>query len=90
MSGGSRVEIEYCVRCRFLLRAAWVAQELLAAFEDRVGALVLIPGRGGIFEVRLDGEVLYSRAAHGELDLTLLKRALRDRIAPGVRIGHED
>lgn len=90
MSGGPRVEIEYCVRCRFLLRAAWVAQELLAAFEDRVDALVLIPGGGGIFEVRLDDEVLYSRAAHGELDLTLLKRALRDRIAPGVRIGHED
>jgi len=28
-----RVEIEYCTGCRFLPRAAWLAQELLTTFE---------------------------------------------------------
>src|SRR5262249_38692095 len=28
-----RIEIEYCTQCRWLLRAAWMAQELLTTFE---------------------------------------------------------
>lgn len=28
------VEIEYCTQCRWLLRAAWMAQELLVTFEE--------------------------------------------------------
>ena len=35
MTDKSRIEIEYCTQCRWMLRAAWVAQELLTTFEDR-------------------------------------------------------
>ncbi len=85
-----RVTIAYCTRCRFLLRAAWIAQELLATFADRLGEVALVPGTGGVLEVRLGDEMLYSRKTMGELDLTALKRAVRDRVAPEMRIGHED
>ncbi|HXS29597.1 MAG TPA: Rdx family protein, partial [Steroidobacteraceae bacterium] len=27
------VEIHYCVQCRWLLRASWMAQELLSTFD---------------------------------------------------------
>lgn len=85
-----RVEIEYCVKCRFLLRAAWMAQELLSTFEDQLGEVALVPGSGGILEVRLDGEVIASnRDTKKYPEPSEVKRALRDRIAPERRIGHD-
>jgi len=87
---GPRIEITYCTRCKFLLRAAWLAQELLSAFESELSEVALRPGSGGIFEVRLDGEVIASNADAAKMpDPTEVKRLLRDRIAPRRRIGHE-
>jgi selenoprotein W-related protein len=85
------VEIAYCTQCRWLLRAAWMAQELLTTFEDDVSGVTLVPGRGGVFEVRVDGEILWSRAAEGRFpEIKELKQRLRDRIAPGRDLGHSD
>lgn len=93
--GTARVEIEYCAQCGFLPRAAWLAQELLTTFSLELRELALVPGRGGILEVRLDGEVIYNRreaSADGEgfVDPKVLKQAIRDRIAPGRSLGHSD
>src|SRR3990167_4790164 len=57
-----RVEIEYCSQCRFILRASWMSQELLTTFADELGEVALVPGTGGIFEVRLNGERLWSKS----------------------------
>ncbi len=86
-----RIEIEYCTQCRWLLRAAWMAQELLTTFQDEIGELVLTPGTGGVFEVRVEGEVVWSRAAQGRFpEIKDLKQIVRDRIAPGRDLGHSD
>jgi len=87
----TRVEIRYCTQCRWLLRAAWVAQELLTSFEDEIGEVALAPGSGGIFEVRVEGELLWSREERGRFpELKELKQLLRDRIAPEKELGHSD
>lgn len=86
-----RVEIEYCTQCRWLLRAAWIAQELLTTFEKELAGVTLVPGAGGIFEVRLDGETIFSRKAQGRFpESRELKQLIRDRIAPGRDLGHSD
>lgn len=86
-----RLEIVYCTRCRWLLRASWFAQELLTTFETELGEVALIPGTGGVFEVRLDGELLWSRAERRRFpDPKEIKQAVRDRIAPGRSLGHSD
>lgn len=86
-----RLEIEYCAQCRFILRAGWMAQELLLTFGERLGEVALVPGRGGIFEVRLDGELLFSRKAAGRFPETKeIKQMLRDRIAPEMDLGHSE
>jgi selenoprotein W-related protein len=91
MTARPRVEIEYCTRCRGLLRAAWTAQELLTTFEAELGEVAVRPGTGGIFEIRVDGETLWSRQADGRFpDLPELKRLVRDRVAPGKRLGHSE
>ena len=56
-----RVEIEYCTQCRWMLRAGWLAQELLTTFEDDLAEVALVPGKGGVFEVRVDAETVWSR-----------------------------
>jgi len=60
-----RIEIEYCTQCRWLLRAAWMAQELLTTFEKEVGEVALIPGKDAVFVVRLDRKVIFSRKEQG-------------------------
>jgi selenoprotein W-related protein len=32
----NRIEIRYCTQCRWLLRAAWMAQELLTTFDQEI------------------------------------------------------
>ena len=51
----ARVSITYCTGCRWLLRATWTAQELLTTFEADLSEVSLIPGAGGVFQVRLEG-----------------------------------
>ena len=87
---GPRLEIEYCTQCRWLLRAAWTAQELLTTFTTKLGEVALVPGTGGVFEIRLDGEPIWSRKAQGFPELPELKRLVRDRIAPDLDLGHSD
>jgi selenoprotein W-related protein len=87
----SRIEIHYCVGCRWLLRATWVAQELLTTFEDEISELALIPGSGGCFDVRANGEMMWSRSERGRFpELKELKQILRDQIAPEKKLGHSD
>jgi selenoprotein W-related protein len=91
MSSRSRVEIEYCTQCRWLLRAAWMAQELLNTFETEVGEVALRPGRGGVFDVRVDGETIWSRKDRGRFpEAAELKQLVRDRVAPGKDLGHSE
>ncbi|GAB2629620.1 SelT/SelW/SelH family protein [Streptomyces capparidis] len=89
-AGGSRVEIEYCTRCRWLPRAAWLAQELLGTFEAHLGEVALVPGTGGVFAVRVDGECVWDRREQGFPEPTAVKRLVRDRVAPGLSLGHAD
>ncbi len=91
MANSPRLEIEYCRQCRWLLRAGWMAQELLTTFSDELGEVVLVPGTGGIFEVRVDGETVWSRKQQSRFpDIKELKQIVRDRIAPGKSLGHSD
>jgi selenoprotein W-related protein len=92
MSTKPRVSIEYCPRCGWLLRAAWLAQELLTTFSDDLAALELIPSEtSGTFQVRVDDELVWSRQVdQGFPQAAELKRRVRDRVAPGRPLGHSD
>lgn len=92
-SGGQRprVTITYCRQCNWMLRAAWLAQELLSSFPDDLGAVSLVPGTGGIFVIDCDGTPLWNRVADGGFpEAKVLKQRLRDVIAPERHLGHSD
>jgi selenoprotein W-related protein len=91
MENHPRVEIRYCTQCRWILRAGWLAQELLSTFETDLGEVALVPGTGGIFEVRLDGDLVWSRKEQGRFpEAKELKQLVRDRVAPDKDLGHSD
>jgi selenoprotein W-related protein len=83
--------ITYCTQCNWLLRAGWMAQELLSTFSLELGAVTLVPGTGGIYQVHLDGELVWDRKRNdGFPDIRVLKQMVRDRIDPGRDLGHVD
>ena len=91
MTNLPKVEIQDCRQCRWLLRATWMAQELLTTFDEEVGGVTLIPGTGGVFEVRVSGETVWSRKAEGRFpEIKELKQRVRDRVAPDKDLGHSD
>lgn len=68
-----------------------MAQELLVTFERDLEEVALRPGEKGIFEVRLDDAVLWSRTDEGRFpELKELKQRVRDAIAPDRSLGHSD
>jgi selenoprotein W-related protein len=63
----------------------------LTTFTQELGEVALIPGTGGVFDVRLQGETVWSRKQQGGFpDLAVLKQLVRDRIAPDRDLGHVD
>jgi len=86
------IEIHYCRTCRFVLRATWMAQELLFTFADEIGALTLVPDEGGTFRIQTpDGKVIFDRKTEGRFpESKELKQLIRDVIAPGKDLGHSD
>ncbi len=85
------VEIKYCAQCGWLARSAWMAQELLGTFGETLGGVVLVPSTGGIFEVRADGELVWSRKEEGRFpEIKELKRVVRDAVCPDMDLGHTD
>lgn len=91
MSDKPVIAITYCTQCNWMLRSAWMAQELLSTFGTDLAAVTLVPGTGGIFEIRLDGDLLWERKRDGGFpDSATLKRLVRDRIDPDRALGHLD
>lgn len=85
------VTITYCTQCNWLLRAAWMAQEILSTFADDIEAVMLRPGTGGIFQIECDGDLLWERKRDGGFpDVKTLKRLVRDRVDPARNLGHID
>lgn len=86
-----RITIAYCTQCQWLLRAAWLAQELLSTFGQDLGEVALVPGAGGIFVITCDDQVIWERKAdNGFPEAKILKQRVRDVIAPERELGHSD
>ncbi len=60
-------------------------------FDTELGEVALVPAGGGVFEVRVDGDLVWSKKAQGRFpEAKALKQLIRDRIAPDKNLGHSD
>ena len=68
-----------------------MGQELLNTFEEEISGLTLKPGKGGVFQVRVNGKAIWDRKEKGRFpEITELKQLVRNEIAPGKDLGHVD
>ncbi len=86
------LSIEYCPRCRWLMRASWMAQEFLTSFEEELASVTLIPSEtSGTYAIRINGDLVFDRKTHGGFaDIKELKQLVRDKVNPGKDLGHSD
>jgi len=88
---GPNITITYCRQCNWLLRSAWMTQELFSTFSEELGAVTLVPSTGGIFQIDLDGALIWDRKRDGGFpDVKALKQLVRDRVDPDRDLGHID
>ena len=77
MSGGPTITITYCTACNFTARATWIAQELLHTFHEQIAGVLIVPGSGGVLDIALDDQPIFSRQQSGRDPLI---KELRDAI----------
>lgn len=84
--------IEYCPKCGWLLRSAYMAQELLTTFTDDLEGVLLKPSEtSGTFTIRLDDTVIFDRKTAGRFpEIKELKQLIRDHVNPDKSLGHSD
>lgn len=88
----AKITITYCTKCRWMLRAAWIAQELLTTFENEAEEIALRPDHsGGVFTIHAGDQLIFQRTSEsGFPEIKELKQLVRDCIAPGKSLGHSD
>jgi len=86
------ITIEYCPKCNWLLRAAYMAQELLTTFADELYGVTLQPSEtGGHYSIRVDGQTIFDRKEWGGFpEIKEIKQLVRDKVSPGKSLGHSD
>lgn len=86
------VTIEYCPKCGWLLRAAYMAQELLTTFLEELKSVTLVPSEvGGRFTISVNNDMVFDRKESGHfLEIKEIKQVVRDKVNPGKDLGHSD
>ncbi len=86
------VRIIYCPKCGWLLRAAYMAQELLTTFVDDLYAVQLEPSEiSGRYTVFVDDKIIFDRKREGRFpEIKELKQLVRNQVNPQKDLGHSD
>ena len=60
------ITIEYCPKCGWLLRAAYMAQEFLTTFADELKGVNLQPSvTSGAYIISINDEIVFDRKLEG-------------------------
>lgn len=75
-----------------MLRAAYMAQELLSTFSDDIYGVTLQPSEtSGKYSIRIDEVVVFDRKEQGRFpEIKELKQLIRDVVCPEKNLGHSD
>jgi selenoprotein W-related protein len=76
------IEIEYCVPCGLLDNAIETQQSLLEEYGQDLDTVSLKRGYGGVFEVRVDGRLVYDKDEREEgYDLESVRSAIDETVS---------
>jgi selenoprotein W-related protein len=88
----SIITIEYCPKCGWMLRAAYMAQELLTSFTGDIKGILLQPSEtSGTYTISVNHKMIFDRKSTGRFpEIKELKQLVRDEVAPTKNLGHSD
>jgi selenoprotein W-related protein len=77
---------------RVLLRAAYMAQEILTTFTDDIRSVTLQPSEiGGSYKIFIDEKKIFDRKEYnGFPEIKEIKQWVRDVVNPEKNLGHAD
>ncbi|RRN77989.1 SelT/SelW/SelH family protein [Pseudoxanthomonas sp. SGD-10] len=86
------VKIEYCPKCGWMLRATYMAQEILTTFTEDIYGITLVPSEiNGRYTISLDEGIIFDRKREGRFpEIKELKQLVRDKVNPEKSLGHSD
>ncbi|ARS39254.1 SelT/selW/selH selenoprotein [Sphingobacteriaceae bacterium GW460-11-11-14-LB5] len=86
------VSITYCPKCGWMLRSAYMAQEILTTFVDEVKGVTLIPSEtSGVFNILVGEKLIFDRKEMQRFpEIKELKQLIRDEVNPDMNLGHSD
>jgi selenoprotein W-related protein len=95
LRSSKKFKIIFFLICENICRSAWLAQEILTTFEKDMEEVALVPScsGSGTFVIRLNNEVIWDRKdplTEGFPEAKQLKQIIRDKINPGLCLGHSD
>lgn len=61
----NKITIEYCIAWGYLPKAVSLAEKILRTYKHNLAGLELIPSGGGVFEVKLNDDLLFSKKKLG-------------------------
>jgi selenoprotein W-related protein len=68
-----------------------MAQEILMTFGENITTLCLKPSSGGVFTIRLNDEILFSKKEEGRFpESKEIKQMIRGKVLPDMDLGHSD
>ncbi len=75
-----------------MLRAAYMAQELLTTFTEEVYGVLLQPSEvSGCYSIRVNEQEIFDRKTAGRFpEVKELKQLVRDVVNPNKSLGHSD
>ena len=80
MKTSPAITIHYCSQCNWLLRAGWMAQELLHTFSTDLASVS-----------KIDGQLIWDRKTDGGFpEAKELKQRVRNYCFPERELGHID
>jgi len=88
-----RIEINYCCKCKWSLRAGWLALEILQTFDAELESVSLVPSLvGGTYTIVAlnDGDktVIFDRRVAGRFpEAKEIKVFIRDAVFPDRQMG---
>lgn len=86
------ISISYCPKCGWMLRSAYMAQEILTTFTDEIKGVTLLPSEtAGVFTVMVGEKLIFDRKQLQRFpEIKELKQLIRDEVNPDMHLGHSD
>lgn len=77
-----KISVEYCTSWNYLPRAVSLVNNILGEHKDKIRSLSIIPSSGGVFEITLDDQLIFSKKELGRFpEVNEVENSIKEKIS---------